>query len=108
MSVESVKNEFPKTELLCLKAEISRSYNKGIFSGKSTIDAYLWEGDNESINHLKAVFKGAPLKINEVKYVSVPQLPEYSCWSCKTVLSFPFYWLKWEESTQFGCKNCIE
>ena len=31
-----------------------------------------------------------------------------ACWECKAALNFPFYWLKWEQGTHFGCRACVE
>lgn len=30
------------------------------------------------------------------------------CWDCKAELKFPYYWLKWEEGSKFGCRQCVE
>lgn len=30
------------------------------------------------------------------------------CWTCETPLTYPYYWLKWEEGTKFGCRKCVE
>jgi hypothetical protein len=52
----------------------------------------------------------ANIKIEEdhIKIVEVPQVENPNCWECNTPLSYPYYWLKWEEGTKFGCRKCIE
>lgn len=51
---------------------------------------------------------GAELKINYVKTVDVPHPENPTCWECHAALVFPYYWLRWEEGTHFGCVACVE
>jgi hypothetical protein len=40
--------------------------------------------------------------------VEIPYPPSPKCWQCHTALEFPYYWLRWEEGTKFGCRKCVE
>ncbi len=53
-------------------------------------------------------YPGIDLKINTVDYISIPNTDEAKCWQCNNQLEYPFYWLKWEEGTKFGCRKCVE
>lgn len=48
------------------------------------------------------------MKINEIDYVNVPHKENPQCWECSSPLTYPFYWLKWEEGEHFGCRKCVE
>ena len=79
--------------------------------GTIKIDASVIEGDQASLEKAKAYFgqfKGAKVKIKTVKYIDVPQEEKPQCWKCNESLTFPYYWLKWEEGTKFGCRKCVE
>ena len=48
------------------------------------------------------------LEIKEVEYVEVPFSEQPVCWKCESQLKSPYYWLKWEEGTKYGCLNCVQ
>ncbi len=53
-------------------------------------------------------YPGIDLKIKSVDYITVPSTKGARCWQCNQHLEYPFYWLKWEEGTKFGCRRCVE
>lgn len=70
------------------------------------------EGDCNALKKTQSFFGNNPniqLVIETIKYINIPSIEEAKCWECdKALKQYPFYWLKWEEGTQFGCRLCVE
>jgi len=51
-------------------------------------------------------FEGVKASLTTEKAIKIPTGTH--CWECSSALTYPHYWLKWEEGDKFGCIKCVE